>query len=35
MEHYEPVVVHVEAGTNAILDIDSEVATLLTSPREH
>lgn len=27
---YEPVVVHVEAGTNAIIDIDAEVATLLT-----
>ena len=27
---YEPVVVHVEAGSNAIIDIDAEVATLLT-----
>ena len=32
---YEPLVVHVEAGTNAILDVDREVATLLTTPREH
>jgi len=31
---YEPRVVHVEAGTNAILDVDREVATLLTTPRE-
>ena len=30
MEHYEPVVVHVKAGTNEILDVDAEVATLLT-----
>ncbi|MEY2514298.1 MAG: hypothetical protein QOJ89_1656, partial [bacterium] len=30
---HEPVVVHVEAGTNAILDVDHEVATLLTMPR--
>jgi aspartate 1-decarboxylase len=28
---YEPRVVHVEAGTNAVLDVDREVATLLTS----
>ena len=27
---YEPVVVHVEAGSNAIIDVDAEVATLLT-----
>ena len=27
---YEPLVVHVEAGSNAIIDIDAEVATLLT-----
>lgn len=27
---HEPVVVHVEHGTNAILDVDAEVATLLT-----
>ena len=27
---HEPVVVHVEAGSNAIIDIDAEVATLLT-----
>ena len=26
---YEPVVVHVEAESNAIIDIDAEVATLL------
>ena len=31
---YEPRVVHVEAGTNRILDVDREVATLLTSGRE-
>jgi len=31
---YEPRVVHVQAGTNAILDVDREVATLLTTPRE-
>jgi aspartate 1-decarboxylase len=29
MEHYEPRVVHVEAGTNRILTIDDQVATLL------
>ncbi len=29
MEHYEPRVVHVKAGTNEILDVDAEVATLL------
>ena len=28
---YEPRVVHVEAGTNRIIDIDAEVATLLTT----
>ena len=28
---HEPRVVHVEAGTNSILDVDREVATLLTS----
>jgi aspartate 1-decarboxylase len=33
LARYEPRVVHVEAGTNAILDIDDEVATLLTTPR--
>jgi aspartate 1-decarboxylase len=32
---HEPRVVHVEAGTNAVLDIDREVATLLTSGKEH
>ena len=30
MEHYEPVVVHVEAGTNEIITVDDAVATLLT-----
>lgn len=30
LEHYEPVVVHVEAGTNQIITIDDAVATLLT-----
>jgi aspartate 1-decarboxylase len=30
MEHYEPRVVHVEAGSNRIIDVDAEVATLLT-----
>ena len=35
LREYEPRVVHVEAGTNAILDVDHEVATLLTTPREH
>ena len=29
MEHYEPRVVHVD-GANRIIDVDSEVATLLT-----
>ncbi len=29
MEHYEPRVVHVKSGTNEILDVDAEVATLL------
>ncbi|HVF77571.1 MAG TPA: aspartate 1-decarboxylase [Solirubrobacteraceae bacterium] len=28
---HEPVVVHVQDGTNAVLDVDREVATLLTS----
>ncbi len=31
---YEPVVVHVEAGTNEVLGVDSEVATLLTFGKE-
>jgi aspartate 1-decarboxylase len=31
LEHYEPRVVHVEAHTNRIINIDDEVATLLTS----
>jgi hypothetical protein len=30
MESYEPRVVHVGAGTNQIIDVDAEVATLLT-----
>ncbi len=29
MEHYEPRVVHVAAGSNRIITIDDEVATLL------
>ena len=29
MEHYEPRVVHVERDTNRIIDVDAEVATLL------
>jgi aspartate 1-decarboxylase len=31
LRHHEPRVVHVEAQTNAILDVDREVATLLTT----
>ena len=31
---YEPRVVHVAAGTNAILDVDRAVATLLTAEKE-
>jgi len=31
LEGYEPRVVHVRAQTNEILDVDSEVATLLTA----
>ena len=34
LRQYEPVVVHVEAGTNRILDVDDEVATLLTFGKE-
>ena len=34
LREYEPRVVHVEAGTNRILDVDREVATLLTSGKE-
>jgi aspartate 1-decarboxylase len=34
LARYEPRVVHVEAGTNAILDVDEQVAALLTTPRE-
>ena len=29
LERYEPKVVHVEKGTNAIIDVDAAVATLL------
>jgi aspartate 1-decarboxylase len=31
---YEPRVVHVQARTNAIVDVDHEVASLLTEPRK-
>ena len=34
LRDYEPRVVHVEARTNRILDVDREVATLLTSENE-
>ncbi|MBW3608352.1 MAG: aspartate 1-decarboxylase [Actinobacteria bacterium] len=34
LREYEPRVVHVEAGTNRILDVDHEAATLLTSGEE-
>jgi aspartate 1-decarboxylase len=34
LREYQPRVVHVEAGTNAILDVDDAVATLLTSGKE-
>ena len=30
LERYEPKVVHVEQGTNTIIDVDAAVATLLT-----
>ncbi|MCC2593768.1 aspartate 1-decarboxylase [Tessaracoccus sp. OS52] len=30
LSRHEPVVVHVESGTNAIIDVDAAVATLLT-----
>ncbi|MTD42876.1 aspartate 1-decarboxylase [Conexibacter sp. W3-3-2] len=30
LEHYEPRVVHVEKGTNRVIDVDTAVATLLT-----
>jgi aspartate 1-decarboxylase len=30
LERYEPRVVHVEQGTNTIIDVDAAVATLLT-----
>jgi len=32
LERYEPRVVRVQAGTNAILDVDAEVTTLLSVP---
>ena len=32
LEHYEPRVVHVRTGSNEIVDVDAEVATLLTVP---
>jgi len=32
LERYEPRVVHVQDGTNAILDVDAEVTTLLSGP---
>ena len=34
LRDYEPVVVHVEAGTNVVLGVDHEVATLLTFGKE-
>jgi aspartate 1-decarboxylase len=34
LRSYAPRVVHVQAPTNAILDVDREVATLLTMPRK-
>jgi aspartate 1-decarboxylase len=34
LRDYEPRVVHVEAGTNRILEVDAEVATLLTFGKE-
>ena len=34
LREYEPVVVHVEGRTNRILDVDAEVATLLTFGKE-
>jgi len=34
LREHDPVVVHVEAGTNRILDVDHEVATLLTFGEE-
>ncbi len=33
LDRHEPRVVHVEAGTNTIVDVDGEVATLLADPR--
>ena len=35
LARHEPRVVHVEAGTNAVLDVDREIATMLTPPPEH
>ncbi len=34
LREYEPTVVHVEAGTNMVLGVDHEVATLLTFGKE-
>jgi aspartate 1-decarboxylase len=34
LRDHEPRVVHVEAGTNSILDVDDAVATLLTAAKE-
>jgi len=34
LREHEPRVVHVEAGTNAILDVDHAVTTLLTAGKE-
>ena len=34
LREYEPTVVHVEAGTNVMLGVDHEVATLLTFGKE-
>jgi aspartate 1-decarboxylase len=34
LRDYEPVVVHVAAGTNSVLGVDHEVATLLTFGKE-
>ena len=34
LREYEPTVVHVEAGSNALLGVDHEVATLLTFGKE-
>ncbi len=34
LREHEPRIVHVQAQTNAILDVDGEAATLLTAPRD-